>query len=108
MPAEREEMVGIHPFDRRLECQMLVAGIRDPARHLPPDREVRRELHAKPGAELFGIGERAPDASLRRAEEDGLLDAVRSGHESASFRQDALEPREYVGPSIAHAAKRLE
>src|SRR5947209_9888324 len=80
VPTEREELLGVHPLDGDGEPQVLVAGVGDIPCHVLADGEVRFQLDPEPGAELFGVGERAPDARLRCAEQDVLFDAVCVGH----------------------------
>ena len=67
----------LHPLDRQLQRQVLVARVGD----APPVHRALRErvleLHAEPGPELLGVGNGAPDARARRAQQCPLLDPIR-------------------------------
>src|SRR3989475_7611457 len=76
MPAVRHPALGIHPLDGDIDGHLPMAGQRDLAVDTPAWREGTFELHAKPGAELRGVGKRTPDTRLGCAQNDLFLDAV--------------------------------
>ena len=80
MPAVREQVFGLDPLEVKVDGDMLVARDRDAAREVRARHEVALQRHAKPGAELVRVGERAPDPRARRAENDGFLDAIRTSY----------------------------
>src|SRR5216684_8409564 len=76
MPAVRQPALGIHPLDRELDGHALMARRRDLAMYTRAWCEGTVKLYAEPGAELFGVGESAPHARARCAQDDLFLDTV--------------------------------
>src|SRR5690606_3661781 len=78
-PAERKQALWLHAFDLRDERRSFMTRIGHLAADALTSGEVALEFDTKPGAELLGTGERAPDAASRRADQDASFDAVSSG-----------------------------
>src|ERR1700674_2345704 len=78
MPAVGEQALGIDPFDRYFHHQVLVARRSDFASNAGARRERALELHAKPGAKLLRVRDRAPDPRPLRAQNNLSFDAVRA------------------------------
>src|SRR6202171_5407299 len=78
MPAVRHPGLGIHPLDGDLDGHVPVAGQLDLAMGTRAWCEGTLELHAEPGAELFGVGKSVPDTGAGCAQNDLFLDAVGS------------------------------
>src|SRR5258708_18151539 len=76
MPAVRHPGLWIHPLDDDLEGHVPIAGHRDLAMRTRAWCERTFKLHAEPGAELFGVGKRAPNTRAGCAQNDLFLDAV--------------------------------
>src|SRR5436309_2506587 len=87
MPPEGEQPLGFHLLDSELERHAFVfllslgnLGIDrrgyDYSAHAGAWRERAIEFHAEPAPELYGVGERTPDAFPRCAQKNAFLDAV--------------------------------
>src|SRR5258708_412522 len=87
MPAEGEQLLGFYLLDRDLERRAFVfllglGDVRvdlrgdDGSAHDGAGRERAVELHAEPGSEFRGIGDRAPYPFPGSAQKNLLFDAV--------------------------------
>src|SRR2546429_7098053 len=78
MPAVRHPALGIRPLDGDLDGHVPMARQSDLAMGTRAWCEATFKLHAEPGAELFGVGKRAPDTRAGCAQNDLFLYAVGS------------------------------
>src|ERR1700682_2014273 len=76
MPAVRHAALGLHPLEGDLDGDVPMAGQRDLAMGTRAWCEGTFKLHTEPGAELFGVGKRAPNTRAGCAQHDLFLDAV--------------------------------
>src|SRR5260221_9929434 len=73
VPAGGESVLGLHLLDLQLQLELVEAPDGHPPLDLPAGGELAFELHAEPGAELRGGGERLPDPRAGGAQLDLLL-----------------------------------
>src|SRR5215212_4934278 len=98
VPSPGKDPRGLHPLDRHLPGQVLVARMSDAALQSSAGREVPVEVDAEPGAELRRRCQRLPYAGNWRAHEDLALDAIQAeAHVSSRVRSDGGQRRGSAG-----------